>query len=38
MQGLFRIATCDTVAGGVAMPAGTFVWLVYGSATATRIN
>jgi cytochrome P450 len=32
VQGLFRYALRDTVAGGVAMPAGTFVWLVYGSA------
>lgn len=32
VQGLFRYALRDTTAGGVAMPAGTFVWLVYGSA------
>ncbi len=32
VQGLFRFATRDTTAGGVPMPAGTFVWLVYGSA------
>jgi cytochrome P450 len=32
VQGLFRHALRDTTAGGVAMPAGTFVWLVYGSA------
>ncbi|HUR74812.1 MAG TPA: cytochrome P450 [Sporichthya sp.] len=32
VQGLFRYATRDTTAGGVRMPAGTFVWLVYGSA------
>jgi cytochrome P450 len=32
VQGLFRVATTDTTAGGVPMPAGTFVWLVYGSA------
>ncbi|HEY3605339.1 MAG TPA: cytochrome P450, partial [Sporichthyaceae bacterium] len=32
VQGLFRFALRDTTAGGVAMPAGTFVWLVYGSA------
>jgi cytochrome P450 len=32
VQGLFRIALRDTTAGGVPMPEGTFVWLVYGSA------
>jgi cytochrome P450 len=32
VQGLFRYALRDTSAGGVEMPAGTFVWLVYGSA------
>jgi len=32
VQGLFRYALRDTTAGGVEMPAGTFVWLVYGSA------
>jgi cytochrome P450 len=32
VQGLFRYALRDTTAGGVAMPAGTFAWLVSGSA------
>ncbi|MBA3743754.1 cytochrome P450 [Sporichthya sp.] len=32
VQGLFRIALHDTTAGGVPMPEGTFVWLVYGAA------
>jgi cytochrome P450 len=31
VQGLFRVATADTEVGGVAIPAGAHVWLVYAS-------
>lgn len=30
-QGLFRIATIDTEVGGTVIPAGSFLWLLYGS-------
>jgi cytochrome P450 len=32
VQGLFRVTTVDTELGGVAIPAGAHVWLVYGSS------
>lgn len=32
VQGLFRVATRDTEVGGVAIPEGAAVWLVYASA------
>ncbi|MCF1592521.1 cytochrome P450 [Streptomyces muensis] len=32
IQGLFRIATSDTELHGVKIPAGAYVWLVYGAA------
>jgi len=32
VQGMFRVATADATVGGVAVPAGEMVWLVYGSA------
>jgi cytochrome P450 len=32
VQGLFRVATEDTELGGVHMPAGGMVWVVYGSS------
>jgi cytochrome P450 len=32
VQGLFRVAMADTELGGVAIPAGAHVWLVYGSS------
>jgi cytochrome P450 len=31
VQGLFRVATEDTELGGVSIPAGAMVWVVYGS-------
>jgi cytochrome P450 len=31
VQGLFRIANADTEVGGTAIPAGSFLWLLYGS-------
>jgi len=31
-QGLYRIATCDTELGGVAIPQGSTVWVMFGSA------
>jgi cytochrome P450 len=30
-QGQFRIAVADTEVGGIAIPAGSFLWLLYGS-------
>ncbi len=32
VQGMFRVATTDGTIGDVAVPAGSVVWLVYGSA------
>jgi cytochrome P450 len=32
VQGMFRVSTADSVVGGVEIPAGSLVWLVYGSA------
>ncbi|GAA0608839.1 cytochrome P450 [Sporichthya brevicatena] len=32
VQGMFRVATTDATIGDVAVPAGSVVWLVYGSA------
>ncbi len=32
VQGMFRVTTADTAVGGVDIPAGSVVWLVYGSA------
>lgn len=32
VQGMFRVATADAQIGGVDVPAGSVVWLVYGSA------
>ena len=31
VQGLFRVATADTELGGVVIPAGAHVWVVYAS-------
>lgn len=32
VQGMFRVCTADATVGGVDLPAGSLVWLVYGSA------
>lgn len=32
VQGMFRVSTADTTVGDVAVPAGSLLWLVYGSA------
>jgi cytochrome P450 len=32
VQGMFRVATVDSTVGGVDVPAGSLLWLVYGSA------
>jgi cytochrome P450 len=32
VQGMFRVATTDSAVGGVPVPAGSLLWLVYGSA------
>ena len=32
VQGMFRVATTDTTLAGVDIPAGSVIWLVYGSA------
>jgi cytochrome P450 len=32
VQGMFRVSTADATVGGVDIPAGSLVWLVYGSA------
>ncbi|GAC1575182.1 MAG: cytochrome P450 [Candidatus Dormibacteria bacterium] len=32
VQGMFRVAVKDTIVGGVDIPSGSMVWLVYGSA------
>ena len=36
VQGLFRVATRDTEMGGVAIPKGSFVWLVYASCNRDK--
>lgn len=36
VQGLFRTATTDVEIGGTAIPAGSLLWLVYGSANRDR--
>ncbi|HEY3604732.1 MAG TPA: cytochrome P450 [Sporichthyaceae bacterium] len=32
VQGMFRVSTADSTVGGVPVPAGSLLWLVYGSA------
>jgi cytochrome P450 len=32
VQGMFRVSTADSTIGGVEVPAGSVIWLVYGSA------
>ncbi len=32
VQGMFRVSTVDTTLGGVDIPAGSMIWVVYGSA------
>ncbi|MGQ0632544.1 MAG: cytochrome P450 [Sporichthyaceae bacterium] len=32
VQGMFRVATTDALVGGVSIPAGAMIWVVYGSA------
>jgi cytochrome P450 len=32
VQGMFRVATADSIIGDVPVPAGSLLWLVYGSA------
>ncbi len=32
VQGMFRVSTADSTVGGVDIPAGSVIWLVYGSA------